>query len=178
MKKVNGLTLIELIITLTVIAIISAIAAPSFAEIMADNRQTSQYNQLLTAIALTRSEAIKRGERVSLCQSSTGNSCTKDSLLWHKGWIVYTDHDQDNNVDIDEEVLLVQQTFGKANSISFGSRTRVAYYPDGLAVGGSNGTFLFCDSRGNDYKKGLVIHTSGRPRKASVIDLAGKACPS
>lgn len=77
MLRVNGLTFIELIVALSIVGIILAIAAPSFSDIIDDNRMTTQYNELLAALALTRSEAIKRQMRVTTCQSSTGTSCTK-----------------------------------------------------------------------------------------------------
>ncbi len=176
MNKVNGFTLIELIIALAVIAIVSAIAAPSFAEIIADNKQVTRYNQLVAGIAYARSEAIKRGIRTSICQSYDGSSCTKQSKQWHLGWIAYTDPDSDNQVDADETILLVQQPFNDEVTISFGSRTRIAYYPDGLAVGSSNGTFLVCDERGDATKSGLIISVSGRPRKASDEDLTDNLC--
>jgi len=178
MPKVKGFTFLELMITLSIVAIITTIALPSFAEIIADNRQVTRYNQLLTAIALTRSEAIKRGERVSLCQSSSGISCTKDSDLWHQGWVVYTDRDEDNHIDKDEEILLIQNTLSEDITISFGSRTRVAYHPEGLAVGGSNGTFLLCDYRADRGKKGLVIFITGRTRLATKEDLEDNTCPN
>jgi len=176
MNKVNGFTLIELIITLAVIAIVSAIAAPSFAEIIANNKQVTRYNQLVAGIAYARSEAIKRGIRTSICQSSDGSSCTKQSKQWHLGWIVHTDPDGDNQVDSDETTLMVQQAFNDAVTISFGGRNRVAYYSDGLAVGSSNGTFLVCDERGDATKSGLIINMSGRPRKASADDLTDNLC--
>jgi len=178
MKWVKGFTLIELMITLAVIAIVSAIAAPSFAEIIADNKQVTRYNQLIASIALARSEAIKRGIRTSICQSSDGSSCTKQSKQWHLGWIVYTDSDGDNKVDKDETILLVQQPFNDEVTISFGGRNRIAYYPDGLAVGSSNGTFLICDARQDQAKSGLIISISGRARKASASNLTKKLCAS
>jgi type IV fimbrial biogenesis protein FimT len=178
MYKVNGFTLIELIITLTVIAIISSIAVPSFAEIMADNKQVTRYNQLLGSIALTRSEAIKRGVRTSICQSSDTTSCTKKSKQWHDGWIVFNDADSDNQVDADETIVFIQQAFEDEITISFGGRKRVAYYPNGLAVGSSNGTFLICDTRGDATKSGLVVNMSGRTKKATDDDLKDKLCAS
>jgi len=177
MLRVKGLTLIELIIVLSIIGISLGLTAPSFSNIINNNRLTTQYNELLTALSLTRSEAIKRQIRVTTCQSSTGNSCTKDSSNWHKGWIVFTDLDTDNQVDSDETILLVQQNSPEGVQISFGARTRVAYHDSGLAVGSSNGTFLFCDHRGDDSKKGLIISMSGRPRKAGPSDLNTKHCP-
>ncbi len=178
MKKVKGFTLIELLITLAIIAIISTITVPSFAEIIADNKQVTRYNQLLAGVAFTRSEAIKQGVRTSICQSSDQTSCTQHSKQWHLGWIIYTDADSDNQVDADESILFVQQSFNDEVTISFGGRNRIAYYPDGLAVGSSNGTFLICDNRGDANKSGLIISMSGRPRKADDADLADNLCAS
>ncbi len=175
MLRVNGLTLTELVVTLSIISIGMALAAPSFSNIINDNRITTQYNELLAALALTRSEAIKRQIRVTTCQSSTGNSCTKDSSNWHEGWIVFTDLDVDNQIDNDETILFIHQASPEGINISFGARTRVAYQATGFAVGGSNGTFLFCDHRGDSSKKGLVISMSGRPRQADRADL--NSCP-
>ena len=175
MLRVNGLTLIELIVSISILSISLGIAAPSFSNIINDNRLTTQYNELLAALALTRSEAIKRQIRVTTCQSSTGNSCTKDSSNWHEGWVVYTDLDTDNQIDNNETILLVHKALPAGITVSFGARTRVAYQGSGYAVGASNGTFLFCDHRGDNSKKGLVISMSGRPRQADRADL--NSCP-
>jgi type IV fimbrial biogenesis protein FimT len=174
MLKVNGFTLIELLISLTIVGILTSLVAPSFANLIASNKMVAQHNSLVAAISLTRSEAIKRSQRVSICQSSDSLSCTKNSTRWHDGWVVYVDSDEDNQIDAGEPVLRIQQATDI--NISFGARTRIAYHPDGLAVGGSNGTILFCDYRGDDGKKGLIISTTGRIRKAQKIDLNAKHC--
>jgi type IV fimbrial biogenesis protein FimT len=178
MKKVNGFTLIELLITLAVILIVSSITFPSFANIIANNKQVTHYNQLIASIALARSEAIKRGIRTTICQSSNGSSCTNQSKYWHQGWLVFNDLDSDNQVDNDETLIFIQQAFNQGVSISFGSRSRIAFQPDGLAVGGSNGTFLICDDRGDAAKSGLIVSVSGRPRKADNSELSNKLCAS
>ena len=174
MLKVKGFTLVELLITLAIIGI--SIATPRFANIVADNKLVTQYNGLVAAISLTRSEAIKRGQRVTICQSADTRSCTKDSANWHDGWVVFVDSNEDNKIDSNESILRVQQTITDMN-ISFGARTRIAYHPNGFSVGGSNGTFLFCDHRGEAGKKGLITSISGRARLAKGTDLSSKPCP-
>ena len=69
MLKVKEFTLVELLITLAIISIIISIATPRLANIVADNKLVTQYNGLVAAISLTRSEAIKPGQRVTICQS-------------------------------------------------------------------------------------------------------------
>lgn len=78
--------------TLSIAAILATIGAPSFQDLIRNNRVATQSNELLTALNLARSEAIKRGARVSVCASNdplaTTPTCGTD---WAKGWIVFTD---------------------------------------------------------------------------------------
>lgn len=77
----RGFTLIELMITIAIAAILMALAAPSFTRAIQDNRVTTQANDLLTSIAVARSEAIKRGQNVSM--TPTAND-------FANGWCVHT----------------------------------------------------------------------------------------
>lgn len=84
MKKNHGFTLIELLITLTVVAILATVAVPSFMALIQNNRITTQTNDLVTALNIARSEAIKRNGAVTVC-SSTGTACGGG---WANGWLV------------------------------------------------------------------------------------------
>ncbi|MBS3804597.1 MAG: GspH/FimT family pseudopilin [Oleiphilaceae bacterium] len=77
-----GFTLIELMVVIAVLAIIATVAVPSFQSVIESNRVTTQANNLLSAIQLTRSEAVKRGVGVSL---------SADSNDFNEGWCVHTD---------------------------------------------------------------------------------------
>ena len=76
-----GFTLIELLVALAVLAIISTVALPGFASLMRDNRAATLSNELVTALNVARSEAIKRGEAVTLCALA---GCTATD--WSSGW--------------------------------------------------------------------------------------------
>lgn len=83
-----GFTLIELMVTLAVAAVLVGIAAPSFNTMILNNRATSLGDEVAGAMSLARSEAVKRGTRVSVCASSNGTSCTGS---WNQGFIVFVD---------------------------------------------------------------------------------------
>ena len=81
MKKEHGFTLIEVIITIAIAAIILAIAVPSFVNFTRNNRVTSQTNELVSAFNFARSEAIRRGGVITV--SATGAD-------FNEGWCVHT----------------------------------------------------------------------------------------
>lgn len=174
-NKSQGFTLVELMITLSVAAILMSIAAPSFTSLIQNNRMSTQYNTLLASLTLARSEAIKRNQRVTACQSSTGNSCSGSMANWHTGWIIFVDADRDNIKDPTEEILRVNGALSGGNTLEF-DRVRIAYASDGLAAGLLTGKFILCDARGDTNRKGLVVSPTGRVRHAVSSDILG-TCP-
>lgn len=77
----RGFTLIELMITLAILAILVSATAPSFTRMIEDNRVTTQANTLLSSFSLARFEAIKRGVNVTVTPKSGG---------YGNGWCVHT----------------------------------------------------------------------------------------
>lgn len=92
MKNQIGITLVEMMITLTVAIILLAVAIPSYDSISANNRAVSSANRFIGAIKLARSEAINRGVSVSLCGRSAAGSLTCGGTgSWGNGWLLFTD---------------------------------------------------------------------------------------
>jgi type IV fimbrial biogenesis protein FimT len=87
-RQNQGLTLIELMITLGIAAILMGIAIPSFTNQIRDNRNVTTINSLAASLSLARAEALRRGKAVSVCPSNNGTSC---SGTWQDGWIVLLD---------------------------------------------------------------------------------------
>jgi type IV fimbrial biogenesis protein FimT len=81
----GGFTLIEMMIAITVMAILIAVAVPSYRDASLGSQLRSSANQLFGSITLARSEAIKRNAVVTLCASSDGETCIG---AWEQGWIV------------------------------------------------------------------------------------------
>jgi len=87
MKSCRAFTLLELMITLAVAAILVTVAVPGLRQFIQNSRVTAQANELVTAINVARSEAAKRGVEVELCASENQADCT-NSNGWADGWIV------------------------------------------------------------------------------------------
>ncbi len=89
-RRQAGFTLVELLVALAVAAILLAVGVPSFRSTIASNRLTSTTNDLVGTLAQARSEAIKRGTRVTVCMSADGEKCAQTGT-WAQGWISFVD---------------------------------------------------------------------------------------
>ncbi|MGO4699675.1 GspH/FimT family pseudopilin [Dyella sp. 2RAB6] len=86
----NGFSLVELMVALAVAAILLVAAGPSFRDAIRRNKVSSTSNALLADIAYARSEAINRGNVVSICPSSDQATCTSSGKAYEGGWLIYT----------------------------------------------------------------------------------------
>lgn len=87
----KGITIIELMVALVVLAVLLAVGVPSFQSFTASSRLTTASNELVGSLALARSEAVRRGARVTVCKSANGAACVTTGT-WAQGWIVFVDN--------------------------------------------------------------------------------------
>lgn len=134
--RAAGFTLIELMVTIAVLAIVVAMAVPSFQSLTNSSRLTSTANELMAALQYARSESLRRNVRTTVCQSSTGTTCST-TATW-PGWIVFTDLDRDDVPDAGEvmRVGVVSAPLQIENSGAITSN-RFSFRPDGMARSGS-----------------------------------------
>jgi len=109
LPKENGFTLIELIITLTVVGILTAIAVPAFRQFVESSRLTTATNDFIGDLSLARVEAMKRGtgSQTVVCASSNGTSCTGSA--WQAGWIIFVDADVSGNFNTGDTSLKIHE---------------------------------------------------------------------
>ncbi len=141
----RGFTMIELLVTISIAAIMLTIAIPSFQSFLLNSSLTGHTNDLVLALASARSEAVKRGVNVSVCASSDASTCTG---AWQNGWIVRSN---------DGEVLQVHDGFSgticaDVNSIEFRN--------SGFPIAGI--TFRLYDSRGVGNGRTITVSAQGR----------------
>ena len=158
-----GFSIYDLIITTAVAGIVS-VGAVGMTGLVQDARMTAVVNQLMGELSLARNESIKRNAVVALCKSKNGASCFDESA-WQEGWIVFTDDNNNHEVDAGETVIHVQQALEGNLTLRYGETGKysyVRYNPSGEAWPGA--TFTFCDGRGADNAKAVVVYWTGRPR--------------
>ena len=163
MKKHSGFTLLELMITLTIIGLVTAFAIPSMSAYIKNDRLSSQINSLVGHLAYARSEAVLRSQQVGLCASDDTTSC--GATNWAKGWILYVDLDASSTFNTDDITLRVQQTLSGKNTLTSTVGNNFVYDNRGFSTAGSAVTFSLCDDRGVDHVKSISISNTGRVRQ-------------
>lgn len=177
----QGFTIIELMVTLAVLAIVLGVALPSFNSQILNNRSVALGEDFATTLNFIRSEAVKRRARVSVCASSDGATCGND---WTEGFIAFVDHatsDVVNPVLVDDDgattilrvwpaqdsraVITVKRGAGDINFIRYtgmGTLARISNDPIILEVG-----LQGCTS---DSARRLTIGLAG------LVNMANAAC--
>lgn len=178
MKIFKGFTLIELMIAISIMAIILVVGVPSFQTSIQNNRVTTNANGLVSAIMIARSEAIKRGVDVQIL-SNSGNA------NWTTGWTVIADDNNDGVFNSSPVVstcippadCLVYTNAGLNNGVTLNAvvnnNTLFQFDPRGrLRTAASNSdTLVMCDNRGFvEEARAIVIANTGRGRVVSATD--------
>lgn len=167
-KQNNGFTLIELMITIAIAGILLAVAAPSFRDLLLNNRIATQTNELISDLALARSEAAKRGVRVTVCTSSDGATCTNTS--WGDGRIVFVDASPFGAVGTGDTILRVREKLASNNTLTssaFTNTNYIQYFSSGIAD--SSGSFKLCDSRTGAHGNSISISNTGRASTTKLV---------
>jgi len=162
MKRQTGFTLIELIVTLVVAAILITLAVPNFRDFLLNNRLTTTANEFTAAANLARSEAIKRGRNATVCVSNNSMdaapTCT-GGTDWGLGWLVWVDADGSGGMSNDERLRVGDAltgtglTFtGDVSSFQYDSRGAVA----------NTGDIEVCDDRADEVGRQLSVKATGR----------------
>lgn len=171
----RGLTLIELMIVLVVLAISASLGAPMMQNLLHGNRLRAESSRLLAAINLARSEAVMRNTPVSLCPSAMATTGVAQCAgTYTGGWIVFANADKDRVVDRGaDHVLQVFEALPSGYRLTNRSGTREAselinYLPDGSSH--NNRTLMFCPPQGIHVQAlGVIINIVGRARLAGEL---------
>ena len=174
-KNVRGITLIELIFTMTIVSVLCAVSLPALGSLLQSGRSRSAHNALVAALNLARSSAASRQVEVSVCPSRDGATCD-NAIWWQNGWIVFVDANRDGVRSAGEAIIQVGQMHDGMAIASTAGRRHVTYRGDGTSAG-SNLTFTFCDGRGPASADTVVISNAGRIRSGkSTATQAAAAC--
>jgi type IV fimbrial biogenesis protein FimT len=166
MKKYKtGFTLIELMIVLSIAAILLVIGVPAFQNTVLGTQRAVGLNIMTTMISTARNEAITRNENIELCASSDSATCS-GLASWEDGWIIRS--------ALSGEVLRVGEALGGSatfRSIVGAPVDRIRFLATGMTA--NKRTLRFCDSRGISDIAAINVSFAGQARIALDDDTDG-----
>jgi type IV fimbrial biogenesis protein FimT len=174
----HGFTLVELMVTVAVVAILLGVAAPQLSMFVRKQQVSADINTFMSSLELARSEALKRNGAVSMCALSSATfTNSKDAACaasnttnWSQGWIVYIDNSGGGGYNAaTDTVLKVERVIhsGAVTTTSPNSPGIISFLSNGLAVS-ATGSFTVTPSNTDDVLcKKLTITRQGRLSQSS-----------
>lgn len=200
----RGFTLWELLVTVLVIGVVLGLGIPNFSEFSRNSEMASAVNSLVSAIHVSRTEAVKRGVPVTLCGSSTPLAGAPACDGGTGGFFAFTDmNDTDADGDPEgngvfdgaDEILLQRDRPDDQITTAIEGPGVVRFTATGFLnreLPNLNMTrVLYCDTRGNatgyageSVARVVAISPTGRPQLlkdtlevANLAAATGAACP-
>lgn len=176
-----GFTLSELLVSLTVGALLLGVGIPSYMQFSQDAQQISSANDLISSLHAARDVAVTRNVRVTLCPTKTGADC--DAGSWAAGWLAFIDEDGSGSVGADEDILLAAEDLDDLTVNSTEFSQFLIYRPNGRimveSIRQNMGEFTLCDQRGAEHARVVIIDMSGRPQVSEkAADGSAPTCPA
>ncbi|MEW5248923.1 GspH/FimT family pseudopilin [Microbulbifer sp. 2201CG32-9] len=163
LRNLGAFTLVELIFSIAILAIVIALAAPSMSDLHRRHRNESTGRQLFDLISLGRGKAYGHGQVYTLCPSDDGQSCGDD---WGRGAMLFVDSDSSGERATTEKIERVMSALPAGASLqwrSFSPKTFLQFRPDGL-TSNQNGNFAYCPPDGKaSHGWIIVLNATGRP---------------
>lgn len=174
-----GFTLLELMITVTILAIVAALAAPPFVTMFRTHRAKSVANELLAALNLARSEAARRGQAVSVCKSRDGSSCGGSGTQWDNGWMVFVNENaatEGSPAVRDSGELILQVRQNLPAGVTLRPNSNFTNYLTYSRTGRANqiGTFAVCVDSDETKAQAIVVNWT---RAILATDSDGNGIP-
>lgn len=176
MLRRGGFTLIEMLMTIAVLAVLCTLAMPSYGKLIGRTHVRTARDALNGALNQARLAAVDRRTQVVICPSADQRQCDR-TTQWQHGWIVFADIDHDRKrSDGDPLIAVAQAQPGGVAILTSGGRLIVDYHPDGSA-GGSNLALTICDrAAGATDAMRLVVNNAGRARSDTPDPARTAAC--
>lgn len=156
LPRQTGTSLLQLLVAVLVVAILAAIAWPSFNAVLAGLRAETLRGQLVALLATARSTAVTRHQHVEACASSDGTTCGSD---WSHGWLLFPAPPPSAPAHTPSPWRAERRAPGPVRAM--GNRPRVHFRPDGR-TGGHNLSIRIC-VEGRLHSR-VVVSVPGRVR--------------
>jgi len=164
----KGYTLLEIMITMVIAAILLSVAIPGMTAFIKNNKVLAETNGLMTALKTARSEAMTQRVNVIVCNTSDFINCGSGD-----NYMAFTDTDSSGAVNGNDIIVYRGSLESNNHSIDYdkcsGCDDGIMFSSRGTAVN-NNGTLTVCDDRGADYARAIIIESIGRSSPATDSD--------
>jgi type IV fimbrial biogenesis protein FimT/type IV fimbrial biogenesis protein FimU len=168
----QGFTLIELMVSIAIVAILSTIALPSMGEFLVKMRVDNEISEVQRLLLTARNMAINPGKNTTICPLTSG-ACTNN---WGNEISVFTNSDNslatNNSFAAPDELIKVKGEIKSGDKLQY-TENSIIYTPDGRLLTTST-NFRYCPKDKTNLSKGISISLSGRSYKSSDTDNDGK----
>ncbi len=167
--RVRGLTLVELLTTLTVTLVLLGIGIPGWAYVTQGSAVTAARNQMRTVLGMARLAAVKNDSFVTVCPSSDMASCNNDHTSWHDGYLLFLDVAGNRQVDSGDTLLRTFDVGAPGLTIHSSSGRRALRFARDGSAWGSNVTLRFCSDSHPARNKAIMLYGTGRARLSDTL---------
>lgn len=162
-RRISGLTLIELLVTVSVLAVLLAVGIPSFASLTQRWRVDATIESLVADIRLARSTATRTSRVVVMCARAVDGNCSAGND-WSTGWVVFSDLNGDSALDVGEPLIVERPSqSGMASMPDKTSQAKLKFRANGTLASGKTSVGI----RPKDSAKAVasvVVNAMGRTR--------------
>ncbi|WP_185964305.1 GspH/FimT family pseudopilin [Aliikangiella marina] len=165
----QGITLIDLVLTISILSLLLGTALPAFDELLDKNKVNAQLMQLRSTLQLARKIAITEREKVTVCPTSDNLNCSSD---WSQGYMAFIDHNEDRHFNNTDQLAYSHQIRDEHLQVkwrAFGVRSSFQWHETGI-TNHQNGTFYLCFKEKPKLSRALIITKAGRIRISKDTD--------
>lgn len=162
MKKINknkGFTILEMIVSMTVISIMVALASPSFSEFVRNNRIYTSSKILNSDVSYAKSEGM-RGLGTVVIQGIGGD--------FNAGWRIFVDKNANNSFDNSDTLLRIQEGFGSPLTVTTDGQDFISFNSYGENATKIEVSLTICDGRSGDFGRMTRINKAGLVKYSQV----------
>lgn len=162
----HGFTLLESLISITILSLLASLAAPSFIDTIHRTKAQSDISEFYHLLIYARTQAINTNKAIVVCGSQNGNDCEKSRDWSNLKVLVFTDNNRDGQLNNDENLLKVQQAVDNGSQLywrSFKNKSYLTWLPQGI-TDYQNGNFTYCpENLDSQNAHQLILNVAGRP---------------